>query len=177
MLVLIFGKTRSGKTYLTKEKFIPDNNFIIYDVNNEYEDVTDLDLIDNVEDFEDSIDNLDLPIRCDFETDEEIDQSFEILKKIKNCTIIIDEFHQFVSKYDKKKKIFPLVRKQFHKGLNFVCISQRISDIHTSIFSQAHIIITFKQTELRDLDILEKYGFNPEAVKNLGEYKYIIKQT
>jgi hypothetical protein len=178
-MLLVFGKKGSGKTTLVKKALTVNGklnlkNIIIVDVNDEYKDL----IQECIFDFNEMKFRLDkglLPLRV-FLTDENQNHFFDKLCSCKNFTLVIDELHIYSNPYQKSSgKLDKLIRLQRHNGIEFVGISQRVSEISRTATAQADKILTFKQTEPLDLKILEQRGFNPVEVSNLKKYKYLIK--
>jgi DNA helicase HerA-like ATPase len=170
MITVITGKQGTGKSFLTK-KLILNNSVprIVFDIQNEYTGK----LFKNIHSFYTAIMKKDFPIRLALRKDEDVEKAFYLISGIENINIVIDEFYYYLDQYNKRSILFESIRFARHTSQNYIIISQRISDIPSTILSQANYIYSFRQTDIVDLKKLKLYNFDIEIVQNLPNYKYI----
>ena len=108
--------------------------------------------------------------------DENEDLFFKFVYSIENITVLIEE----VDGYSNGKSIDPYLERLFkygrHKNINLICISRRPAEIGRLLTAQSDIIISFQQTEKRDVDYFKNFTDYPEELKKLkvGEYKIML---
>lgn len=60
------------------------------------------------------------------------------------------------------------------RGMDMAVVSQQLNELHNRLRSQSTERVTFQHEDLRVLDVMESWGFNPSEVSslNVGEYLY-----
>ncbi len=91
-----------------------------------------------------------------------------------DCVFLIEELDTFCSPYEFSVEFANIIQRGRHRNIDFIGISQRPYGINRTISSQCKEIITFQQSEPRDITFLSMYiGKNVEAVRDLGQYEYL----
>lgn len=88
-------------------------------------------------------------------------------------TIMIDEIHLFAGSTSISPLFYNLFALGRHKSLNIICATQRPYRVNPIVRSQADEVVTFRQTEKRDLELLRELGFDETEVSSLGKYKHV----
>lgn len=109
-------------------------------------------------------------IVCRFEDEQEIMKIFIFSWSLENLLIVADEFEYFIEQHN---EAFERVLFQGrHREISMIVIGQRFVQFSAKLRSTITTYISFKQTEPLDLERAESYGFNPNELMNLGEFKF-----
>jgi len=140
---------------------------VIIDPRDEYDGI----IVNSFEDFVDYIKDKDeFKIVCRYESDIDIDYTFKAIFVIKNILLVVEEAEIYISPLAKQSSFLTLVRYGRHKNIKIIGIARRASELSIDFRAMTDKIISFKQTEIRDLDALEKLGF--KNLNQLGEHEY-----
>lgn len=99
----------------------------------------------------------------------------DIVNSAHDVYFIMEESNLVTSPHyipDSLKDIVSLGR---HANINYMAICRRPAEISRYLTSQAHAIISFRQSEIRDIKYLEEYGFDGENLRNLSVGEYALK--
>ena len=171
-IILIFGRTGSGKTYFAKRLISGINRVIVIDRMFEYDDgiifysineMIDYILIHKPDKFK---------FICRFESDYEIELLFKLCWYLKNLVLVVEESELYISPYTKQSEFLRLVRYGRHKSISIIAIARRVVELSNDVKANADKIITFKQILIKDLEYLERLGFDKEKILNLKPYEY-----
>lgn len=111
---------------------------------------------------------------CRFDSDEEYDSAIELAKEITNLWIIVEEVTSFVGVHSKSDSFDKLVRWGRHYNVSILAITQRAAEIPRLYSSQVDEVISFVQTEPRDLDWLSRVSFvGSEGAEKVSQLKPI----
>lgn len=180
-LILIFGKSGSGKTFLAKRIIEQFPRVIIFDKLHEY----DGDVATSFQEFlelePDARSSYVISCRYLFDDLDEIqlhyDYTARAVWEFGNCLLVIEECEQFIDSYaSNSNPINHLVSVGRHHGVSLLAIGRRPFEIAVKIRTQFTSIVTFKQTEPNDLRYLASYGFDADAVSRLSfdEHEYLV---
>lgn len=171
-IILIFGKTGSGKTFLANILTKNVKRLIIVDVFNEYEkgiifnsflDLLEYHKKNNPENFR---------YIARFESDLDYDYLFKFCYEVGNLTLLVEEAEIYINPYQKRNEFLKLVRYGRHREISIIGIARRVTELSTDFKAQVNKIYSFKQTLPRDLKIMQELGF--ENLESLNEHKYAI---
>jgi GTPase SAR1 family protein len=182
-LILIFGKVGSGKTTLAEKlaekmsRSKGDKQIIIFDLNEEHEghDATtaagvELLLTKGIRR---------IVYRPMWGLDDiwgDVDKVFAVAWEYGEVILLVDEAEIWIGAKDyhvRRSNFLRCVQFGRHRLIDMICCSRRIVELNIFVRAQATEVITFRQTERRDLDRLEDIGFDAGAVKSLGEHKFL----
>ena len=169
-VTIIYGKTGTGKSFYTKKYIAGLNRVIIIDPMQEYTGTvftTFEDLANYFIEYEPE----NFCCVCRFESDEEIEAVFNLCKIIKNLHLIIEEAEIYISPYAKSSAFLDLCRYGRHQNISIIGIARRCSELSINFRSLVTKIISFKQTEPKDLKIMQDLGF--DNLDSLPEHQYI----
>lgn len=171
-VILIFGRTGSGKSYFVKQIIKKLSRVIIIDKMFEYNDgiifysfieLLDYFLINKPQEFK---------FICRFENDNDIELLFRFCWYVKNLVLVVEESELYISPYQKQSEFLKLVRYGRHRAISIIAIARRVIELSNDVKANADKIITFKQILKKDLDYLENLGFNKDEILNLKQYEY-----
>jgi len=172
-IILIFGRTGSGKTTLAKELIRERQRVIIVDALLEYDEGLIFYSLNEMIDYilTNKTYNDNFKYVCRFDNDIEIDYLFELCYILGNLTLVVEESEIYINPFQKVNSNFlRLVRYGRHKAVSIIAIGRRVVELSNDIRSQVNKIYSFKQVNPLDIQILRKYGF--QRIENLKDYEY-----
>lgn len=190
-VILIFGKVGSGKSSLARKlaKKLSDRQggkqVVVFDFNHEH-DFNDSVIVTNAQEIERELDSEKFQFiifRVDDDAEDtmhEIESAFKLCWQFGEVILFVDEADFFISARDNDvRKSYFLRCVQFgrHRQIDIIACARRVVELNIFVRAQVTRFITFRQTESRDLKRLEESGFDAEAVKNLGKYKFLSIQS
>lgn len=176
-VILIVGMTGSGKTTLARKVRATYPRIITLDPLHEYDGVivTDIDSFTReIERYSEAWNKTEFNITCRIHDDEEIERFFRIAYELHDYLLTIEETETYVDPQKKNTAFMKLVRHGRHKEISMLLVGQAMPDFKKGFRRQMTSTCTFKQTEPDDLDLLEKYGFDPEEVRRLPPHEYLL---
>ena len=168
-LIIVLGKVGHGKTFLIKKLRRNLKRVITIDLMNEYDGTifySFLELLDFVKDKNEF--NVVLRVEDNFD----VEYIFRLCWELRNVWLVIEEAHLYISPMNPSNDFLKLVNFGRHREINIIASSRRVPELSIYLRSQFTSIITFRQTEFRDLENLKSLGFDINKVKNLEKYKY-----
>lgn len=110
----------------------------------------------------------------DISMEEDFDRFIRACLAIENITVVVEEVDLFASSHSMPIPLQRLVSIGRHKEISFIAISRRPHAVHPLIRSQTNRMISFKQTEPRDIDYLrELIGEKADQIPKLSKYKFV----
>ena len=109
------------------------------------------------------------------DNDEDAEAFFRLFTLVKEpCTIIIEESDKFMGSahYDINDDIKDVINYGRHWGQNLVFIARRPARLNKDVTSQSNCIVSFKQTESRDVNSLKQSYDKAEQLPKLEEWEY-----
>jgi DNA helicase HerA-like ATPase len=177
-IIYVCGKKGYGKTELTKTKIIPKyNRVVILDsLGFEYPFLSSNTISEFGENIEKNVqrDNFVLTYNP---LDNHEAEFFKICLVLSDCLIVIEEADLFCTTAQIDDSLNRLIRYGRHRNLDLVLISRRPAEVHRNVTAQSDIIISFRQTEPRDLEYFKKISENWESLKELKKWKYGSKMV
>lgn len=174
-IVVLFGRKGSGKTYLANNMVRSLDRLVILDSLCEY---TEGVVIEELESF---IDYLRRNLRGKFRVilrlteDEDITLAFRALWAGFDYTLVIEEADYYCNPANIDEGFMRLIKYGRHRRINLIAISRRPAEVSRHVTAQADTIISFKQSENRDVDYLvQRLGKEANCVRDLGLYEYRI---
>jgi DNA helicase HerA-like ATPase len=167
-IILIFGKTGTGKTTLAKELIKNERRVIIVDALQEYTGLI-------LEDFESTVEFFrnkpkEFKLVCRYDSDLAIEYLFKLIFEIGDICLVVEEAEIYISPYAKSSSFLRLVRYGRHRNIKIIGVARRTSELSLDFRAQVNKIYSFKQTQPRDLQLMQELGF--ENLDKLGEHEY-----
>lgn len=177
-ITVILGRKGSGKTYLANKLSLGYTKIVICDPLNDY---IGGHIFSTFPEFESQFNDLyfrdSFRVIAKFTTDDDFDQLFTFLFNYRNFAILIDETDMFAAYNSVLPSVKRLISYGRHRSIDLIMISRRPYELNRLVTSQADLIITFKQTEKRDIDFMATLGIDPGQVAGLEKYKFIEKDN
>lgn len=105
---------------------------------------------------------------------DEFDYVASLVYSVGDCVFIVEELDNFCSPYEFSLDFANIIQRGRHVGVDFIGVSQRPMGINRTISAQCKEILTFQQSEPRDLTYLSTYiGKDVDKVRELGQYEYL----
>jgi hypothetical protein len=169
-VVMVLGKTGTGKSVLTKSLIENCRRVLILDPMGEYGGTVFFEF-NSLANFFESEPKV---FRCVLRPSEEEDAEFlfRIARTIGNLTLVVDEAEIYINPQSMPDSFRWLIQFGRHRGVSLVCVGRRAPELNIYLRAQQTSIISFAQTEPRDIDHLEAYGFNRDSVENLEGHEF-----
>ena len=170
-IIGVMGKKGSGKTELTRKALVNIRRYIVVDVMAEYEKGV------VFYDFDPMLAFLNQWKRNDFHiifrpsSDPDVDNLFDTIQKLNNFTLILEEVDRWCDPNRIDQRLLNLVKYGRHFKRNLIWISRNPFEVNRNLTRQYDLLISFVQTEPRDLEYLAKYPFDKDLTK-LKEFEY-----
>lgn len=169
-IIIIYGKTGTGKSELAKKYICDFERVIIIDPKHEYDGLIFTSLIDLI-DYHNEYDPQSFIYVCRFESDLEHEYVFKFAKLIENVLVVVEEAEIYISPFARTSSFLDLCRYGRHHEVSILGIARRNSELSINFRSLVTKLISFKQTEPRDLKAMEELGFH--GLDKLGEHDFI----
>lgn len=171
-IILIFGRTGSGKSFLVKRMLKKLERVIIIDAMSEYESdlifYNSLDLIDYLVNVKPKT----FKIVCRFENDNDFETLFQIVWYLKNIYLVVEESELYISPYQKQSNFLKLVRYGRHRNISIIAVARRVVELSNDVKANASEIISFKQILSKDIKYLQELGFT--KVDKLKDFDFEV---
>ena len=176
LLITILGKKGSGKSYLTKRilKNFPKPVFVLDSLDEYTPGVIFNSGYIFLEYLKMQKPNISGIYVLRPENDNDVKIFFETVFSIGNCTVVIEETAIYCNPYKIDENFKKILNYGRHRAINLIAIARRASEIHRDITAQSDCIISFKQTESRDISILESVDEKAKKLNDLAQYEYLI---
>lgn len=110
---------------------------------------------------------------CRFQVDEDIDRFFDFVFTTGNCLLVLEEVDWLCNSRSIHPGLENIIKYGRHKKIDMIAVSRRPAEISRLLSSQADEVISFQQTEPRDLQYLAERGFDREKLMQLQKYNHL----
>jgi hypothetical protein len=100
------------------------------------------------------------------------EEFFKFCLVLTSCLIVVEETDLFCTTSQIDPSLDRLIRYGRHRKLDLVFLSRRPAEVHRNVTAQADVIVSFKQTEPRDLEYFRKITDDFESLRHLKKWKY-----
>jgi len=170
-IIGIMGKKGSGKTELTRKVLVNIRRYIVVDVMAEYEKGVIFYDFDPMLTFLNQWKKNDFHIIFRPTSDPDTDNLFDTIQKLNDFTLILEEVDRWCDPNRIDQRLLNLVKYGRHFKRNLIWISRNPFEVNRNLTRQYDLLISFVQTEPRDLEYLAKYPFDKDLTK-LKEFEY-----
>lgn len=170
-IVGVMGKKGSGKTELTMKALVNIRRYIVVDVMAEYEKGVVFYDFDKMLKFLNQWKRNDFHIIFRPTSDPDTDKLFDTVQKLNHFTLILEEVDRWCDPNRIDQRLLNLVKYGRHFKRNLIWISRNPFEVNRNLTRQYDMLISFVQTEPRDLEYLAKYPFDRDLT-TLKEFEY-----
>lgn len=167
---MVLGKTGTGKTVFTKSLIQNSKRLLILDPMGEYGGTVFFDFDSLATYFENPPDEFVAVLRPSEEEDAEF--LFRLARTIGRLTLVVDEAEIYINPQSMPDSFRWLIQFGRHREISLVAVGRRAPELNIYLRAQQTSIISFAQSEPRDIDHLEAYGFDPLEIENLEGHEY-----
>lgn len=187
LVINVFGRRGSGKTYLCAFIAQEFKRVIIFDTRNRFgskdADIKGAQIFTNLEDFGEAIERLPAEYKIIYKP---LDPHSEFedfcaycdTKEVNGCLVLIEEIGELTHSNHSGGLPFDfsrLLRFGRHHGIFLLLNSQRPVDVHRTITAESSHIICFNQFEPRDIQYFSGYfGKDVERLRTLGKHEFLV---
>jgi hypothetical protein len=169
-VVLDVGQAGTGKTRIAREIASRFPRVLIMDPLEEYSGTV-FYTMNEVFDYFEARPNLERFTVCLRNSDEaDADFLFRLAWTLENVLVVVEEANIYMDPRRKFPSFLRLVSQGRHRLCHLLCVSQRVPEVLIAFRAQKTSLITFFQSEPSDLDHLEDWGFEREAIQNLTPF-------
>jgi DNA helicase HerA-like ATPase len=174
-VILIFGKTGTGKSFFAKKLLSKANRAIVFDPRFEYDGL----IVSTFPVFLDVMEQIQndkkFRVVCRFTNEIHTEMALEVCAHyLSNYVLFLEEAEVYFDARSNNENIKHMVSYGRHKQISLVGITQRAPQINIRFRAQYTSLISFAQSEPSDLDGLDKYGFSQEEIANLPFHEYKV---
>jgi hypothetical protein len=90
---------------------------------------------------------------------------------------MVDELGRYCSGMAVPQPLKDLVQSGRRSGVDGIFIGQQPNELHNTVRCQLTEVVCFQLTEDRALEFPTKFGFDPEAVRTLGPFRFICRNN
>ncbi len=90
---------------------------------------------------------------------------------------VVDELGRYTSGNDVPLSLKIILQAGRRRGLDGVFIAQQPNELHNTIRCQLSEVVLFQLTDETALEFPRRFGFDPEAVKTLGQFQFICRNN
>jgi hypothetical protein len=168
----VMGKKGSGKSHLVKHYILPKvKRYLVLDSLREYKEGVICGSIDDLKNYIFQCENGRMKGIFRPENDTDVEEFLALTRHVNTCFFILEEVDLIADSNRINDDLLYNIKYGRHYERSILWISRCPYEINRFLTRQTDLMITFKQTEPRDLDYLAKYSFNKD-IATLGQYEY-----
>jgi DNA helicase HerA-like ATPase len=172
-ITLVFGQTGTGKSQYTKRIIKQTKRVMVIDPQDEYEKIQHLDTEGEIKAY---LEKNPKVFRVGVSDLRLFDACSDIISLCPESLFVIEESQRIIPPRAVLPESFEdLIYRGRHSGTSIHLVAQRPTTVDIAVRSQFHKLITFRQTESRDIDwILDVSGYElEEEIKHLEVMEYL----
>ncbi len=171
-IIVILGKKGAGKSFYANQ-LVKKEPAVIIDPLNEYRGGIYFFNYEEFEKFDFAIGVFKIILK--FKDDEDYSSAFAKVFEVGNCLLLVEEADLFAQSQNIDSNLRKILRYGRHRNIDQIYISRRPYELNRLVTAMADEIVVFRINEQRDLEFLQKYGFNPDEIRSLSNYQHIKK--
>jgi Cdc6-like AAA superfamily ATPase len=178
-IATVLGKAGSGKTYLIRSVFprLPRPVFVL-DTLNEFDMGVQFQTSDEIVDFlMEGRPNRSGVYVLNTQTDEDSEALFSLVATMRvPCTLVVDEVDLFCNPHQINADLRDLIRYGRHWKVNLLFAARRAAEVNRNVTAQSDVLISFRQTETRDIQSLKLAYSEAERLPELqpDSFEFIV---
>lgn len=171
-ITCVFGQTGTGKSQYTKHEIKKHKRVVIIDPQNEYAGIQQF---DNLDDLFNHIEKNKI-FRCAYSDLRDFDLVCEAVTYVPDTLLVVEESQRIIPPLTRLPEAFEnIIYRGRHSGTSVHLVAQRPTTVDIAVRSQFNRLITFRQSEKRDISwITDVSGYELEdEIRNLQVLEYI----
>lgn len=157
-IVLILGRKGSGKSTLARSIVARLSRVVVFDPHEEYPLLRCRSIGALVSFMEDAHARSTFRVACTFSDMDDYETAIDLVREVGNMWIVLEELNYFVDCWSRDKPYLDLIRFGRHDRVSILMVAQRAAEIPKLFTSQSDAIVSFNQSEPRDLAYLASVG-------------------
>ncbi|WP_287101602.1 DUF87 domain-containing protein [Hydrotalea sp. AMD] len=169
----IFGQTGTGKSQFTKRKIKEAKRVLVIDPQDEYCGIQHFDSIDEIKEH---IEKNPKVFRIGVSDLRLFDECCDLIACCPSSLLVVEESQRVIPPTGRPPESFEdLIYRGRHSGTSILLVAQRPTTVNIAVRSQWNYLISFRQTERRDIGWIEDVtGYEiEEEIRNLEVMEYI----
>lgn len=172
-ITLVFGQTGTGKSQFTKRIIKGSRRCIVIDPQDEYEAVHHA---DNEDELREYLEKNPKMFRVAYSDLRGFDYICDLVSLVPDTLLVVEESQRIVPPAKKLPESFEdLIYRGRHSGTSIHLVAQRPTTVDIAVRSQFNRLVTFRQSEARDINwITDVTGYNlDEEIRGLAVMEYV----
>jgi hypothetical protein len=109
------------------------------------------------------------------ESEADSEQFFRIFPAVKEpCSIVVDEVSKFSSPSYINPHLKEVINYGRHWSQNLIMAARRTAEVHRDVTAQADVIVSFRQTERRDIQKMGELFSETELLPGLQKGEFVV---
>jgi hypothetical protein len=176
--ILILGKVGSGKSTLARRLIAPYDRVIVFDPLSEYHEGLVVESFEQFANyFADAPESFFVVCRFQGENQEDVERMQEYALratvKVGRLLLVLEECEMYFDSYNRSSYANYLVAQGRHHEISLLAIGRRPTEIPIKLRSQFTTVVSFRQTEPKDLAYLASWDFSEEELQALPPFKAV----
>lgn len=102
--------------------------------------------------------------------------AFEVSERMPGRKVLmVDELQELLSGHKIPPELASVVWRGRRRGLDSVFIGHAPNELHNTVRSQLTEVVCFQLTDANALDFPQGFGFNPEELRTLPQFRYVCR--
>jgi hypothetical protein len=178
-VISIFGKKGSGKSTLVREILGEWDRVLVFDTMGEYGELAGAELYDTRDEairaIEQHAQDRTFVLVFRLIDDQDAMDVLRVAYELPNILLVLEETSFYCSPSQMPDEIKMFVRYGRHREQSQIYVARRPSEVHRDLTAQSDLIITFTQTEPRDLEYLRAVmGDEALGASRLPKYRVLV---
>jgi len=173
-IVLILGRKGSGKSTLARQIVARLSRVVVLDPLAEYPAARCRSVAELLSFMDVKHHAATFRVACTFDDMDDYETAIGVAREVGKLWIVIEELNFFIDCWSRDKPYLDLVRFGRHEGVSILMVAQRAAEVPKLFTSQSDAIVSFRQTEPRDLDYLARIGHvGPDGADRVSKLPHL----